>query len=344
MNRKIRRSEGEEGGATPALPSFRSSCSVSRRALLVAAASAALASACRGVRRDVVRVGVMTNLTHAPLLAGLASGRIEQALGVRVEMRAFRAGPQVLEALLGGAIDVGSAGPSAIVFNNARHAPGTLRLLGGLCSGGASLLVGAASGIRGPEDLRGKRLATPQIGTTQDISLRTYLRDHGYTPSERGGDVAVHALDAATILAEIRRRDLDGAWLPEPWATRVVQDAGALRLLDERDLWPGRRFPTALLVASGPWARALPDVASRLATAARLEVDRALAEPDETRRVVGDELARLIGKRLPDSLLAEAARYVDFTSDPLLPAFDTIADDAFALGLAPQSTHATLLG
>ena len=317
---------------------------VSRRDVLIATAAAALLGACRGVRKDVVRVGVMTNLTHAPVLAGLASGRIEKALGVRVEMRAFRAGPQVLEALLGGAIDVGSAGPSAVVFNNARHAPGTLRLLGGICSGGASFLVGAASGIRGPEDLRGRRLATPQIGTTQDISLRTYLREHGYVPAERGGDVTVHALDSATILAEVRKGALDGAWLPEPWATRVVQDAGATRLIDERDLWPGRRFPTALLVASGPWARALPDVASKLAAALQAEVDRALAEPDATRAAVGDELARLLGKRLPDSLLADAARYVDFTSDPLLPAFDAIADDAFALGLAPQSNHATLLG
>ncbi len=344
MNRKIRRSEGEAGVSPPALPVFPSSCSISRRALLVAAASAALATACRGVRRDVVRVGVMTNLTHAPMLAGLASGRIEQALGVRVEMRAFRAGPQVLEALLGGAIDVGSAGPSAIVFNNARHAPGTLRLLGGLCSGGASLLVGAASGIRGPEDLGGKRLATTQIGTTQDISLRTYLHTHGYVPAERGGDVTVHALDSATILTELRRGALDGAWLAEPWATRVVREAGAVRLIDERDLWPDRRFPTAQLVASGAWARALPELATRLTAAARLEVDRANAEPDATRAVVGDEIARLIGKRLPDALLAEAAHYVDFTSDPLLPAFDTIADDAFALGLAPQSNHSTLLG
>lgn len=318
--------------------------SISRRALLAASASTALLAACRGVRRDVVCIGVMTNLTHAPVLTGLASGRIEQALGVRVEMRAFRAGPQVLEALLGGAIDVGSAGPSAIVFNNARHAPGTLRLLGGLCSGGASFLVGPASGIRGPEDLRGKRLATPQIGTTQDISLRTYLRAHGYTPAERGGDVAVHALDSTTILAEIQRGALDGAWLPEPWATRVVQQARATRLIDERDLWPARRFPSALLVASGAWARALPDLAARLAAASNAEVDRANANPDATRAAVGDELARLLGKRLPDALLAEASRYVDFTSDPLLPAFDTIADDAFALGLAPASTHATLLG
>ena len=127
---------------------------------------------------------------------------------------------------MGGAIDVGVSGPAPVVYTHARHGAGTLRVLSGCCSGGASFIVGRGSGIKGPENLRGKTLATVQIGTTQDIALRKYLKAHGYAPAERGGDVTVHALDAATILAEIRRGALDGAWLPEPWATRVVLDAG----------------------------------------------------------------------------------------------------------------------
>src|ERR1700690_2866015 len=145
-------------------------------------------------------------------------------------------------------------GRAAIVYTNARHA-GLLRVLSGCSSGGASFVVAKASGIRGPGDLRGKTLATPQIGTTQDISLRKYLAAHGYKPAERGGDVTVHALDSMTILTEMRRGALDGAWLPEPWATRVVIDAGAERLVDERDLWPGRMFPTALVVARRDFVR-----------------------------------------------------------------------------------------
>jgi NitT/TauT family transport system substrate-binding protein len=286
----------------------------------------------------------MTNLTHAPVLAAIASGRLEKALGVPVEARTFRAGPRVLEALMGDAIDVGSAGPSAVVYNNARHGAGTLRLVSGCCSGGASFVVRRASGIRGWEDLRGKTLATTQIGTTQDISLRKYLHQHGYAPAERGGDVAVTALDASTILTEMRRGALDGAWLAEPWATRVAREGDAVRLLDERDLWPGRLFPTALVVARGDFAREHADLVARLAEAAAAEVDRARREPEETRRIVGDELARLLGKRLPDSILSEAWRYVDFTPDPLVDALDTIADDAATLGLAPRSSHRTLMG
>jgi NitT/TauT family transport system substrate-binding protein len=295
-----------------------------RRSLLLGAGSAALLTACRR-RGDVLRIGFMTNLTHAPVIAGIASGRLAKALGVAVEARSFRSGPRVLEALMGDAIDVGSAGPSAIVYNNARHGAGTLRLLAGCCSGGASFVVGPASHIAGWEDLRGKVLATTQIGTTQDISLRKYLRQHGYAPAERGGDVTVTALDAATILTEMRRAALDGAWMAEPWATRLVREASAARLIDERDLWRDRRFPTALIIARGDYARAKPGRMVALAEAVAVEVGRARRLPDETRIVVGNELTRLLGKRLPDALLAAAWRYVDFTDDPLLDALDVIA-------------------
>ena len=284
----------------------------------------------------------MTNTTHAPMIAGIASGRIERALGIRVEAMSFRAGPRVVEALIGDAIDIGTSGPAAIVYTHARHGAGALRIVAGCASGGASLVVGRSTGIRGPGDLRGKTLATPQIGSTQDISLRKYLHTNGYSPSERGGDVTVHALDSATIFEEIRRAALDGAWLPEPWATRVVLEAGAVRLLDERDLWEGRSFPTATLVSRGDFAREHPTLAARLGEALGAEVDRARALPDETRAVVREELGRLLSKRLPTALLEASWPFVDYTRDPLPAALDTIAADAHALGLAPLTSCRTL--
>jgi NitT/TauT family transport system substrate-binding protein len=300
-----------------------------------------LGAACRPRSGGAVRVGFMTNLTHAPAIAGVASGRFAQRLGVPVESRSFRAGPRVLEALVGDAIDIGVSGPAPIVYTHARH-PGLLRVLSGCASGGASFVVGRDAGIRGPEDLRGKTLATPQIGTTQDISLRKFLRAHGYEPAERGGDVTVHALDAATILAEVRRGRLDGAWLPEPWATRVVMDAGARRLIDERDLWPSKSFPTAVVVARNDFARKNRPLVSAFVDAMAAEVERALSSPVESRALARDELARLLGKALPAPLVAEAWRFIDFTRDPLPAALDTIADDAWTLGLAPRSSCKTL--
>jgi NitT/TauT family transport system substrate-binding protein len=316
---------------------------LSRRELLAGACGTAVATACRSRHEGTVRIGFMTNLTHAPAIVGLASGRIAQALGTRVESSSFRAGPRVVEALVGDAIDVGVAGPSAIIYTHARH-QGALRVLSGCASGGASFVVGRSAGIRGPGDLHGKRLATPQIGTTQDIALRKYLRAHGYAPTERGGDVTVHALDSSTIFAEIHRGALDGAWLPEPWATRVVEEAGAVRLVDERDLWPGGRFPTAIVAARSDFAREQAPLAARLAAAVGDEVDRAVRSPDEACDGARKELERLLGKPLPAALTREAWRWIDFTRDALPGALDTLAEDAFVLGLAPRTTCLTLFG
>lgn len=315
---------------------------ISRRELIALASAAALPAACTPHPAGLVRMGFMTNLTHAPAMLGLSSGRIERAISLPIVPRSFRSGPRVVEALVGNAIDVGVAGPAAIVYTHARHGAGVLRILAGCSSGGASFVVGRRSGISGPADLRGKVLATPQIGTTQDIALRKYLHAHGYRPAERGGDVTVHALDTNTILSEISRGGLDGAWLPEPWATRVVIDADAIRLVDERDLWPDRRFPTALVVARGDFAAERAPVAARIVSAMADEVDRAVHAPDETREAARIELSRLLGKSLSARLVGEAWRWVDFTSDPLADQLETIARDATDLGLAPPSTCRTL--
>ncbi len=316
---------------------------MTRRDLIAGMCAAAIAGCSR--RADgVVRIGYMTNLTHAPAILGVASGRIAAALGVPVESRTFRAGPRVIEALIGGAIDVGVSGPAPVVYTHARHGAGTLHVLSGCCSGGASFVVGRGSGIKGPEDLRGKTLATVQIGTTQDIALRKYLKAHGYAPAERGGDVTVHALDAATILSEVRRGALDGAWLPEPWATRVVLDAGAVRLIDERDLWPNRAFPTAIVVAHGDFMRTRAAMAARVVNAFGDEVDRAKALPAETRDQARVELGHLMGKALPRALIDEASHWVDYTRDPLPDALETFARDAADLGLAPPTSIRTLFG
>ena len=320
---------------------------LSRRDLLAATAASALLRACRSDRRDVVRVGFMTNLTHAPVIAGLASGRLERALGVRVEARSFRAGPRVLEALVGDAIDVGSAGPSAIVYTNARHAAGTLRLLSRLSARVARRSsCGRLAGSAGPRTCEGKTLATRQVwGRRRTSRCASTCARTATRPPSAGVTSRVHgARRDDDPRRDCVRGALDGAWLAEPWATRVVREAAAVRLVDERDLWPERRFPTAVLVARGDWARAQPARADTLSTVVADEVGRAVQAPEATRAVVGDELARLLGKRLKDDLLAEAWGRVDFTSDPMTPALDTIAEDAFTLGLAPRSSSKTLLG
>jgi NitT/TauT family transport system substrate-binding protein len=282
---------------------------------------------------DALRIGVMMNLTHAPLLAGLGSGRVARALApTKVETVAFRAGPRVSEALLGGAIDAGTAGSAAIVIHHARHAKsgGGLRVVSGCASGGASFVVSRASGMTKPEDLHGKRLAVTQIGTTQDVALRAYLRKHGLVDRAAGGDVTILAIASSVILDQMKRGELDGAWLAEPWATRLETEIRAVRFLDERDLWPNRRFSTAALATRAE--RASDPRIATLSAALSEEVERARRSLETTLDEAYAEMKRHVGNPGARSIFTAAARFVDFTSDPIRSSFARFAEDAAAMG------------
>ncbi len=318
---------------------------------VVATAVTGAAVARRSTRsRDgqrTVRVGVMSNLTHAPLLAGLGSGRIQAELtplGVRLETRVFRAGPRVTEALIGDAIDIGTAGPAPVVIHHARHrGGGGLRITGGVCSGGASLVVTERSNIQKVSDLRGKRVAVTQLGTTQDIALRSSIRDAGLREAASGGDVTVLAIANATILDQMRHGDLDAAWLPEPWATRVVSEVRATRLLDERDLWPGRRFATAVVATTGATADAKPAWLDRFTRALGGEVERLITADAEGRRETlreaHEELKRHVGNPGSFAIFEKAAAFVDFTPDPIRASVERFGEAATSFGFCPA--HAT---
>src|SRR4051812_28055445 len=276
----------------PSSPRRTRRMTITRRAFLLGGVAAAASTAITGfavARRPPssgpLRLGAMANLTHAPMLAGLGSGRIASALGVAVETRIFRSGPRVAEALIGNAIDAGTAGPAALVVHHARHRDGghPLRILSGVCSGGASLVVTRQSGIAKASDVRGRRLAVTQIGTTQDVALRAWLRNAGLRATASGGDVAVLAISGATILDQMKRGELDGAWLPEPWATRIVTETDATRLVDERDLWPERRFATAVLATlakddDAHWTHVLERVVGEEVTRAQNDPERTIGE------------------------------------------------------------------
>jgi NitT/TauT family transport system substrate-binding protein len=320
------------------------------RRTFLAGVAGAVATAATGValgrRNDggaqTLRVGVMANLTHAPMLAGLGSGRIAQALApIPIESRVFRAGPRVTEALIGDAIDVGTTGPAPAVVHHARHASGArgerggLRILGGCASGGASLVVTRRSGIVSAEHLHGKSLAVTQIGTTQDLALRTYLSQHALRDTTAGGDVRVIAVAGATILAQMQSGELHGAWLPEPWATRVVRELGAVRFIDERDLWEQRRFSTAVLVARTD--RADDARVKRLAAALDEEVARAVRDPAATRSEAYAELTKRIGNAGKRADFDAAWAFIDFTSDPLRATVEELGRRAKALEIVPAS-------
>jgi NitT/TauT family transport system substrate-binding protein len=323
----------------------------SRRAFLASAAAigSSFAVGCRSAAGapGVVRVGVMANLTHGPFLAAIASGGLQRALershpGTKIEVRTFRAGPRVCEALLGGAIDVGTTGPGPVVSMHARHHDRPLEILSGVCSGGASMVV--LPWVNGPRDLAGKQVATPQIGSTQDVSLRTWMAANGLRAKEHGGDVHVNALASANIFDEMRRGTIAAGWLPEPWATRVVLEMDAKRLFDERDLWPEGRFPTAIVVGRSGFLARRRDEARAVVAAIDEQIGRAKSDPIDLRDLVFSEIKRITHKGLSKPAIEESWRRVDFLADPQRDAIAKMARDARALGYVPTDEVATLFG
>lgn len=314
---------------------------LTRRALIggIGGIAGSLAAGCSrpGGIPGVVRIGYLANLSHAPMIAGIASGRIAAALGgLRVETRVFRAGPRVVEALVGRAIDIGVSGPAPIVIAHARHGPGMLSILGGCASGGASFLVARDPALQRPQDLNGRVVASTQLGSTQDVALRKYLREHGLDAVEHGGRVNVVALAPADVLLQMRRGEIAGAWLPEPWGTRAEMEIGAARWVDERDRWPNHAFPASLLVARSDYMSAQPAILEQVTRATRDEVTRALTNPQMAEEEAYDGIRSLTGNAGARPIFHRAIARVDFTSDPLRSAVDTFAADACALGLIPR--------
>jgi NitT/TauT family transport system substrate-binding protein len=283
----------------------------------------------RGPSGTTIRVAYFPNLTHSQALIGLARGDFADALGpqVQIDAKAFNAGPSVIEALFAGEIDLAYIGPNPAVNGYVRSQGEALRVIAGATSGGAAFIVRPEAGIVSASDLSGKRIATPQLGNTQDVALRAYLARNQLAPTEKGGTVQVIPTDNPQILDLFRRGEIDGAWVPEPWATRLIVEGGGQLFIDERTLWPEGRFTTALVIVRTEFLEEHPDLVQRWLQA---HVSLTLWEqsnPDEAKRLANEEIARITSQALPDAVLDGAWSRQTVTYDPLT---DTILASAHA--------------
>lgn len=281
-----------------------------------------------------LRVGYFPNVTHAQAVIGFADGTFQRAVGpgVTLETKLFHAGPYAVEALFAGELDLAYIGPSPAVNGYIKSKGKAFRIVAGAASGGAVLVVQPGLAVRSPRDLEGKRVASPQLGNTQDVALRHYLQSGGLKPADRGGTVKLSSAAGADIFALFAKKELDAAWVPEPWGARLVQEAGGVVAVDERDLWPGRQFATTVIIASVKALNEHPEAVQAF-LGAHVDLTRWIAaHPDEARARLNSSLAGLTGKRLRDSVLQEALTRVNF--DYAVPAQSvvTMARRAYDLG------------
>jgi NitT/TauT family transport system substrate-binding protein len=301
---------------------------------LLSAALLASGAGCSRTRDDrPLRLGYFPNLTHAQALVGVDDGSLAAALGGRLEPRMFNAGPAAMEALLSGELDASYVGASPAVIAFLRSKGQGLRVVAGAASGGAVLVVRDA---RRPQDLAGKRVASPQLGNTQDVALRVWLRANGLGDRGGAGGAQVTPLANPDILTLFARGDLAGAWVPEPWGARLVAEAGGRILVDERTLWPDGKFPATLLVVSRRALERRPEEVRALLGAHLALTRRWANDPAAFGRLVNAAYAKRTGKALPDRILEDALSRLEPTSDPLDAQLQQLARHAQSLGFAPQ--------
>ena len=212
-----------------------------------------------------LRLGYFPNVTHATAIVGIENGIFQDKLGsdVTLTTQTFNAGGDVVEAIFNGGLDASYVGPNPAINAWAQSEGTAIKIVSGATSGGAFLVV--SPDITSADQLAGKTLASPQLGNTQDVALRAWLKEQGFeTDLEGGGDVSVTPLANADILTAFTTGDLDGAWVPEPWATRMIEEGGGHVLVDERDLWPDGKFVTTHLIVATEFLNAHPDVVKGL--------------------------------------------------------------------------------
>jgi NitT/TauT family transport system substrate-binding protein len=291
-----------------------------------------------GTAAAELKLGYFGNITHGPALVGVNKGFIARNLGqTKLTTQVFNAGPAAIEALNAGAIDATYIGPNPAINSYVKSKGESITIIAGAASGGAQLVV--RPDITSASQLAGKKLATPQLGGTQDVALRAWLGKQGFTTSaDGGGDVTINPTENAQTLKLFQDGKLDGAWLPEPWASRLVLQAGAKVLVDEKDLWDKGKFITTVLIVNKKFAAEHPDTVKALLKGHVESVDWLTTAPvAEKANVLNTALKDSGGAALPADVVERSLQNIDFTVDPLAGTYQKLLQDGVDAGTTKQA-------
>jgi NitT/TauT family transport system substrate-binding protein len=316
------------------------------RALALAATallSATALAACGGGDDDkaaspaaeapAIRLGYFPNITHAPALIGVNKNFFQDALGsTKLDPKTFNAGPAALEALISGAIDATYIGPNPAINGWAQSHGEALKIIAGSTSGGAGLVVKPT--ITTAADLKGKKIATPQLGNTQDVALRAWLKQNGLNADQQGGgDVSILPQDNATALQAFAQGSIDGAWVPQPNLARMQIESKGKLLVDEKTLWPNGQFVTTHLIVSQTFLKKYPATVKKLLQGHLKALDYIKTDNAGAQAAANAQIAALSGKPLKEEILAASFKDLTFTPDPIASSLFTSAQHAQDVGL-----------
>ncbi|WP_406073993.1 ABC transporter substrate-binding protein [Streptomyces virginiae] len=300
-------------------------------------AATTAADAGKKLSASEVRIGYFPNLTHATALVGLQEGLIEKELsGTKIKPQSFNAGPSEIEALNGGSLDIGFIGPSPSINGYVKSKGSNLRIISGSASGGVKLVVNPDK-IKTLDDLKGKKIATPQKGNTQDVAFLNWISEKGWKvdPESGKGDVSVVRTDNKVTPDAFKQGSIDGAWVPEPTASKLVSDGGSV-LLDETALWPDKKFVITNIIVSQKFLKEHPDVVEAVLRGTVKTNEWIHANQDKAKASANARLEAEGGKPLDPKVIDPAWPSIAITDDPLAATLKTQSEWAVKAKLIEQ--------
>ena len=286
------------------------------------------------INQDKIRVAFFPSIGHIIPIVGLEEKIFEKGIGEekQIETKLFDSGPQVIESIFSGSIDIAYVGPGPIINGFLKSDGKDIKILSGAASGGASFIIQPNSGLESLENFDGKRIASPQISNSQDVSLRHYLESHGFKSVEKGGTVFVLNISNPDIYTLFAKGDIDGAWVPEPWATILVQELDGIRLFNEEKLWPNEEFASVLLIVRTEYLENNPGTIQKWVESHEKIVTWINSNPDKSKSLFSSFLIDYMGKSLPTKIIDESFSNITITSDPIKNSVIIFAERADSLG------------
>jgi NitT/TauT family transport system substrate-binding protein len=309
-----------------------------KRLLVILLAAAAMALPARAADPVVLRIGHFPNITHVQALVANALSRqgkgwFEQRLGpdVTIQWYSYNAGPSATEGLLAGSIDMTYVGPSPVINVYARSGGREMRIVSGAADGGAALVVQPDENLKVPADFRGKRIATPQLGNTQDIACRAWLRAGGLTITQLGGDAEVLPTENPDQLALFKLKKIDAAWTVEPWVSRLEMEAGGKAIVEDKD------SPVTVLATSAKFLGDHRDLVAKFVAAEHDLTAWIQQNPAKAQELVEYELTQETRGKISPALVAHAWSRIILTNDISRDALDKFVANAQSVGFLRQA-------
>src|SRR6266704_6699817 len=291
-----------------------------------------------------IRFGHFPNITHAQgviahALSRQGKGWFEKSLGPNVEIQWFtyNAGPSAMEAIFAKSLDVTYVGPGPALNAYLKSNGEEIRVISGAANGGAALVVKADSPIKTPADFRGKKIATPQLGNTQDISCRAWLKAQGFKVTQTGGDVTVVPTANPDQLALFQSRGVDAVWTVEPWVTRLERDAKAKVFLEDTNVI------TTWLASSVKFLNAHRDLAKKVVNANKELTDWIQAHPEDAQKILISELKEETKADFAPEAVSQAWKRIQFTTEVSRDLLAKAVQDGKDAGFLKGSTDTSKL-